>query len=149
MGLFGTDVVTDWWNGSNLILEGHDLCGLVMVLLPFLPGAVFVVYFFIWDIFHDKKYGLVFFVLFFPLAVAGGTVWYIWFALLTSWAKLFNPDWPNLDDDEDVLGGCLDGEAVKTFGPIWRMARSVLASCPQAILGKLAVPVISNWFESG
>ena len=117
--------------------------GRVMVLLPFLPGALFFVFLFIWGIFHDKQYCLLLFLIpFFAPAMAGGMIWYLWFSILTSWAKLFNPDWTNLDDDDDVLGGILKGEDVKTFGPMWRIAGSVLKSCPQSILGKLAVFVI-------
>ena len=55
MGLFGTDVVTDWLNGSNLIQEGQIVWGWVMVLLPFLPGAVVGLYV-AWFALKDQEY---------------------------------------------------------------------------------------------
>ena len=33
VGLFGTDVTTDWVNGVNLIIDGHVIWGTLMVAL--------------------------------------------------------------------------------------------------------------------
>ena len=40
VGLFGTDVTTDWVNGANLIIDGDVIWGSCMVALPFLPAAI-------------------------------------------------------------------------------------------------------------
>ena len=38
--MFGTDVVTDWVNGSNMIKRGDVIWGGIMVALPFLPMTI-------------------------------------------------------------------------------------------------------------
>ena len=40
VGLFGTDVTTDWINGVNLIKNGDVIWGAIMVALPFTPMAL-------------------------------------------------------------------------------------------------------------
>ena len=37
LGLFSTDVVTDWINGYNLYQDGHVIWGSLTAALPFLP----------------------------------------------------------------------------------------------------------------
>merc|ERR1719264_1207217 len=45
IGLFGTDVITDWVNGSNMIKRGDVIWGGIMVSLPFLPMTIALLYF--------------------------------------------------------------------------------------------------------
>ena len=121
LGLFGTDVVTDWLNGSNLIQEGHVRWGWVMVLLPFLPGAVVGVWW-AWASFSDKKYYWCFLtLLFYVPGVLLGTPLYMAFVMLTSFVKLFKPD---LDE---------------TFAPMLRMGEIVGESYPQSMLGEFSL----------
>ena len=132
MGLFGTDVVTDWLNGSNLIQEGHVAWGLVMVMLPFLPGAVVGVYV-VWSLFHKKEYFKFFLsVLFYVPGVVLGTPYYMIIVILASCVKLFKPDL----DKEDKVFGWIDAGFFKTVGPGFRMGEIVGESCQQSMLGK-------------
>ena len=133
LGLFGTDVVTDWLNGSNLILDGHVRWGWVMVLLPFLPGAVVGV-FIAWGFFREKRYGMCSLtLLFYVPGVLLGTPLYMAFVIFSSCVKLFKPD---LDDKEKVLCGLVGGNVVKTGGPLLRMSEIVGESYPQSMLGE-------------
>ena len=112
LGLFGTDVVTDWLNGSNLIQEGQVAWGLLMVMLPFLPGAVVGVYV-VWSLFHKKEYFKFFLsVLFYVPGVVLGTPYYMIIVILASCVKLFKPDL----DKEDKVFGWIDAGFFKQLG---------------------------------
>ena len=126
-------MVTDWLNGSNLIQDGHVRWGWVMVLLPFLPGAVAGVWV-VWAFFDDKEYCKCFLtMLFYVPCVLLGTPLYMVFVIFSSCVKLFKPD---LGDKEKVLCGLLGGEIVKQFGPMFRMSEIVGESYPQSMLGE-------------
>ena len=132
MGLFVTDIVTDWLNGSNLIYEGHVIWGWVMVLLPFLPGVIAFLGL-AWQALTDKKYKQCFFILlFFVPGVVLGTPLYMVFVILVSCAKFYKPV---LAENEKVLG-CFDEKTLKAFGPGVRMGEVVGESCPQAMLSR-------------
>ena len=138
MGLFGTDVVTDWLNGSNLIQEGHVVLGWVMALLPFLPGAVVGIYT-VWYFFHGKEYRNFFItLLLYVPGVVLVTPVYMGFIIFTICVKFFKPD---LDDEDEVLCG-IKGKAVKGIGPMWRMGEIVGESYPQSMLGNFILKLV-------
>ena len=132
VGLFVTDIVTDWLNGSNLIYEGHVVWGWVMVLLPFLPGVIAIIGL-AWQEFQLKEYKQCFIILlFFVPGVVLGTPLYMAFVIFASCVKFYKPV---LADKEKVLG-CFDERTLQTYGPGLRMGEIVGESCPQAMLGK-------------
>ena len=134
IGLFGTDVITDWVNGSNLIKRGDVIWGGIMVALPFLPMTIYLLFLAFAGL-ADKKgwwVGLLLLLFLLPLA-ALATPAYMGFILLAGLVRLVNPQ---IGDDDEVLGGLLDGDHVKWLSPLLRMVEVVGESYPQAILGE-------------
>ena len=129
--LFGTDVATDWVNGSNLIEDEHIIWGTVMCILPLVPSAITVPW---WAIQSKMRrwYSIVaILILYLPL-VAILTPLYIGFVLLTGILKVWDPE---LSKKEDPLFG-LGGEGLIIFSSIFRILEIVTESCPQSILGE-------------
>ena len=130
--LFGTDVATDWVNGSNLIEDEHIIWGTVMCILPLVPSAITVP----WLAFGPAKlrrwYSIVaFLILYIPL-VAIATPLYIGFVLLTGILKVWDPE---LSQKEDPLFGT-DREYLIQISSLFRILEIVTESCPQSILGE-------------
>ena len=44
IGLFGTDVFTDYWNGGNLIASGDVIWGGIMIFLPMTIFLLFIAF---------------------------------------------------------------------------------------------------------
>ena len=137
IGLFGTDVFTDYWNGGNLIASGDVIWGGIMVSLPFLPmtiGLLFAAFFWLADK-EDWWVGLLL-LLFLPLLTAIATPAYWLFIIVAGFVKLYKPV---IKDEDELLGGWLSGELVNRFAPVFRMLELVGESYPQALLGELAL----------
>jgi hypothetical protein len=126
--LFGTDVITDWVNGANLILNGDVIWGGLMVALPFLPTIIVLLYF-AFLLLSDKDtwwLGLFLLVCLLP-AAALCTPIYIGSILLAALLRLHKPQ---MGDQEKLLS-----KLVKAWSPMLRMVEVVGESYPQAILG--------------
>ena len=130
--LFGTDVATDWVNGSNLIEDEHIIWGTVMCILPLVPSAIYVPVLAFGDFNVRRWYSIVaFLILYIPL-VAILTPLYIGFVLLTGILKVWDPE---LSKKEDVLFG-KDGGNLIFYSSLFRITEIVTESCPQSILGE-------------
>ena len=132
IGLFGTDVVTDLINGRNMILNGDIIWGSVMVSIPFLPMTIAMLYCAFGLLSDGEPLGLFLLIMCLP-AAALCTPIYIGWILLAALVKLKKPV---IKDDDEVLGGCLDGDNVKMLPALFRMGEVVAESYPQALLGK-------------
>ena len=124
--------MTDWVNGSNLIINGDVIWGALTVALPFLPMTVSMLFLafskqigkLVPDLIGKVYWCRVLLLLIFLLpAAALATPIYMGFVLFAALAKLYNP----LMDD---------GHEVKTFSALFRMAEVVGESYPQALLGE-------------
>ena len=164
VGLFGTDVTTDWMNGLNLINDGHTFWGIIMALLPFTPVAIVALYpFFGFLVFVAEKSGRVLgwccdlgccgcfvcplaFVLLSVTAISIGlvlyipgvvlfTAGYILFVLASGCIKAARPDIESLDRKDKVLG-CIKPKHVNKYTPVLRTAEVASESYPQSILGE-------------
>ena len=136
IGLFGADVVTDYWNGANLIAGGDVIWGGIMVSLTFLPmtiGLLFVAFFILFG--KEGRWVGLLLLLLLPLLTAIATPTYMIFIIVAGFAKLYKPV---IEDEDELLGGWLSGEIVNFFAPFLRMLELVGESCPQALLGELA-----------
>ena len=132
VALFGTDVATDWVNGSNLIEDEHIIWGTVMCILPLVPSGITVPWFAFSAFELRRWYSIVaFLILYIPL-VAIATPLYIGFVLLTGILKVWDPE---LSKKEDVLFG-LDGKRLIAFSSLFRITEIVTESCPQSMLGE-------------
>ena len=132
--LFGADAITDWVNGSNLILNGDLIWGGIMVSLPVLPMTIFL----LWVAFanltdKDGRWKRLLLLLFLFPAAAVCTPLYMCFILLAGFARLIKPQ---MRDEEKLLCGLLEGEYVNTLSPTLRMLEVVGESYPQALLGE-------------
>ena len=149
MGLWATDVTTDWINGANLIEEGHLVWGWLMVLTPFLPVAV-VCWTRILQNIHEKWPGcagffccLLSFAPFVAVATLIGTPIYLILTFLTHCIRLVIPegvhpvhdDDDDDDDDEDSVHCCSCDALFREVGPMLIMAEIVGEACPQSMLG--------------
>ena len=128
------DVVTDWVNGSNMIINGHLIWGGLMVALPFLPTSIVLV----WAAFQaitdkeDRSLGLFLLIFCLPLAAVCTPI-YMGYVLFAALLRLYNP---LIKDEERILGGRLKGEFIKWVPALFRMAEMVGEACPQALLGE-------------
>ena len=127
--LFGTDVATDWVNGSNLIEDEHIIWGTVMCILPLVPAGITVPLI----AFKVRRwYSIVaFLILYIPL-VAIVTPLYIGIVLFTGILKVWDPE---LSKKEDLLFGA-DGWDLIFYSSVCRILEIVTESCPQSILGE-------------
>ena len=118
IGLFGTDVFTDYWNGGNLIASGDVIWGGIMVSLTFLPMTIFLLYFafFCLSKKEDRWVG-VFLLLLLPLLVAIATPTYMIFIIVAGFAKLYKPA---IKNEDKLLGGWLGGKNVNNWAPLLR-----------------------------
>ena len=124
VGLFGTDVTTDWVNGANLINNGDTIWGALMVVAPFTPAVLWCL-FLGYTFLEDKEWckillGFIFFV---P-AVVFFTAGYMLIVLVSGCAKVVYPD--DVEDDE------LDEKSPAFL----RIAEVAAESYPQSVLGK-------------
>ena len=137
IGLFGTDVFTDYWNGGNLIAAGDVIWGGIMVSLPFLPMTIFLLFSaFLYLANKEDRWFGVFLLLLLPLATAIATPAYWIFIIVAGFVKLYKPVIKNGDK---LLGGWLSGDKVNFIAPLLRMLELVGESYPQALLGELAL----------
>ena len=140
IGLFGTDVFTDNWNGGKLIASGDVIWGGIMVSLTFLPmtiGLLYFVFFFLAD--KETRCLGVHLLLLLPLFVALATPTYWIFIIVAGCVKLYKPA---LKKEDKLLGDWLSGENVNFFAPAFRMLELVGESYPQALLGELALVLL-------
>jgi len=145
IGLFGTDVFTDLWNGGNLIASGYVIWGGIMISLPFLPMTIlllFLAFFFLSN--KEHRWFGVLLLLLLPLATAIATPTYWIFIIVTGFAKLYKPA---IKNEDKLLGGWLSGDTVNIFAPLLRMLELVGESYPQALLG-LFIQIVLKTRES-
>ena len=124
VGLFGTDVTTDWINGANLINNGDTIWGALMVAAPFTPAAIFC----LWggyQLLDNKEWckfllGFIFFVPAVVVLTAGNIIT----VLFSGCKKIFDPD----VGDESELS--------PTSPAFLRIAEVATESYPQSVLGK-------------
>ena len=121
--LFATDIVTDWVNGANLIKNGDLIWEGIMVWGTFSILA---------DEEEPRWQGVLLLILLLP-AAALATPIYMVFVLFVGFVKLYKPD---INDEDQLLGGHLKGKNVKVFPALLRMSEMVGESCPQALLGE-------------
>ena len=135
--MFGTDVITDWVNGSNLINRGDVIWGGLMVSLPFLPMTILLLFlaFQFLTKKEDRWQGLLLLLFLLP-AAALVTPAYMGFILLAALVRLVKPQ---IGDEDKLLGGFLKGEVVNIASPLLRMVEVVGESYPQALLGESAL----------
>merc|ERR1719341_8059 len=107
------DVITDWVNGRNLIINGDIIWGGIMVSLPFLPMTIVLLYAVFIRI-ADKEYrcGALLLLLFLLPAAALFTPVYMVFILLVGLGRLVKPQ---IGWNERVLCGLLDAWNVEEF----------------------------------
>ena len=140
IGLFGTDVFTDNWNGGNLITSGDVIWGGLMISLTFLPMTIGLLYAAFIDLaVKENRLKGVLLLLLLPLATALATPTYMIFIIVAGFAKLYKPV---IKNEDKLLGGWLSGEIVNIFAPIFRMLELVGESYPQALLGELALVLL-------
>jgi len=137
IGLFGANVITDYWNGANLIASGDVIWGGIMVSMPFLPMTIallWLAFFFLFG--KEGRWVGLLLLLLLPLLVAIATPTYMIFIIVAGFVKLCMPVIEDDDDDVDGLSvfSSLSG-LVNTFAPIFRMLELVGESYPQALLG--------------
>ena len=127
VGLFGTDVTTDWVNGANLINNGDTIWGALMVVAPFTPAVL-------WCLFLGYKYlynkewckfllGCIFFV---P-AVVLFTAYSMFMVMSFGCFKAVNPHFGPHGDE---------GELDPSSPSFLRIAEVATESYPQSVLGK-------------
>ena len=126
------DVITDWVNGSNLIINGDVIWGGIMVSLPFLPMTIVMLFIAFESIARKSWKGFLLLIFLLPSA-AFFTPLYIFTVFLAALLRLYHP---LIEDEEKVLGGWVDGEAVKHFPAQLRMVEVVGESYPQALVGE-------------
>lgn len=136
LGLFSTDVVTDWVNGYNLFQDGHVIWGSLTAALPFLPiaiGGLFLAFTF----YKDRMWRRTFLILlFFVPGVLICTPLYMLYVLGIGFVKVWKPE---EKDNLRFCGTTLD-EGLMTFLPsILRMAEVVAESYPQSVLGRFLI----------
>ena len=137
IGLFGTDVFTDYWNGGNLIASGDVIWGGIIVSLPFLPMTIALLYLaFLALADKEDRCAGVLLLLLLPLAAALATPTYWIFIIVAGFAKLYKPV---IEDEDKLLGGWLSGDDVNRGAPALRMLELVGESYPQALLGEQAL----------
>ena len=136
IGLFGTDVITDYWNGGNLIASGDVIWGGIIVSLTFLPMTILLLYGAFSELaVKENRWKGVLLLLLLPLAVALATPAYWIFIIVAGFAKLYKPV---IKNEDKLLGGWLSGNLVNIVAPWFRMLELVGESYPQALLGELA-----------
>ena len=140
IGLFGTDVFTDYWNGGNLIAGGDVIWGGIMLSLPFLPMTIFLAWIaFGWLSNKEERCIGVLLLLILPLAVAIATPTYWIFIIVAGFVKLYKPV---INNEDKLLGSWLSVKTVNLWTPWFRMLELVGESYPQALLGELALVLL-------
>ena len=134
IGLFGTDVFTDYWNGGNLIAGGDVIWGGIMISLTFLPMTILMLFFALLGLTNNRWVGVLLLLLL-PLIVAIATPAYWIFIIVAGFVKLYKPV---IKNEDKLLGGWLSGNTVNIIAPGLRMFELVGESYPQALLGELA-----------
>ena len=142
VGLFGTDVTTDWVNGANLIISGDVIWGICMVALPFLPAAIVGLIGI--SVYLAKKAwcrALLSAIIYVPFVLIG-TPAYMLFVLVSGCYKVVKPD------IEFTLEGNYDSEVdtvdkmFAEISPLLRMGEVAAESYPQSVLGEQSVPSV-------
>ena len=137
------DVSTDWVNGVNLIEDGDTIWGLVMSLLPFVPGAIMGFFAVIAAAFDEDTWkgkcltGLLGIILYVP-GVIICTPLYMLFVLVSGFLKVLNPEIETLPEEDlgkkQFCGA--DGGDILKIPPLLRMAEVAMESYPQSTLGE-------------
>ena len=133
LGLFSTDVVTDWINGYNLYQDGHVIWGSLTAALPFLPiaiGGIFIAF----SAFRAEEWcGLFMTLLFFVPGVLICTPLYMFYVLVIGFVKVWKPE------QKESLRFCcmtLTEELMTLLPSVLRMGEVVAESHPQSVLGR-------------
>ena len=125
--------MTDFVNGSNLIINGDVIWGGLMVALPFLPMLIAM----LWLAFSfltgkdNRCWGLLLLIVSLPAAVLGTPLLWIW-VLLAALLKLYDP----VMKEENRRSFWLNDPFVKDIPALLRMGEVVGESYPQALLGE-------------
>ena len=140
IGLFALDVVTDWVNGSNLIINGDLIWGGLMVSLPFLPMTIMMLNFAFLGFAQAWCLGLLALIFVLPAAVLA-TPCYMVIVLFGGILKLYAPLY---EDAEDIMRGPIAGcwQDFKDSPVDLRMFEMVGESYPQALLGE---SIFTTW----
>ena len=135
LGLFSTDVVTDWVNGYNLFQDGHIIWGCLTAALPFLPmaiGGLFIAFI----AFKKKEWCPLFAtLLFFVPGVLICTPLYMLYVLVIGFVKVWKPEHKQ-KDDLPFCGIEIEKEFMTVLPSVLRMAEVVAESFPQSVLGR-------------
>ena len=133
LGLFSTDVVTDWVNGYNLFQDGHVIWGSLTAALPFLP--ILIAGLFVAFVFYKEKDWCYLFttLLFFVPGVLIGTPLYMLYVLVIGFVKVWKPE---EKDDHRFCCMKINEYFVTVLPPVLRMAEVVAESYPQSVLGR-------------
>ena len=133
LGLFSTDVVTDWVNGYNLYQDGHVIWGSLTAALPFLPIAIGLLFMAFVSFKDDGPCRTFLILLFFVPGVLICTPLYMLYVLVIGFVKVWKPE------QKDDLPCCcikIDDIFLTFLPPILRMAEVVAESYPQSVLGR-------------
>ena len=132
LGLFSTDVVTDWVNGYNLYQNGDVIWGSLTAALPFLPIAIMGLFIAFIQLTNEKWCAVFSILLFFIPGVLICTPLYICYVLVIGFVKVWKPE------EKDEIPFCcttLDEDYMTLFPSILRMGEVVAESYPQSVLG--------------
>ena len=106
-----------------------------MLSLPFLPMTIAL----LWGTFsiladeeEPRWQGVLLLILLLPSAVLATPI-YMVFVLFVGFVKIYKPD---INDEDELLGGHLKGKNAKVFPALLRMSEMVGESYPQALLGE-------------
>ena len=140
VGLFGTDVTTDWVNGANLIISGDVIWGSCMVALPFLPAAIACLLLISEPLIRKQWCKALFGAIIYVPCVLIVTPAYMLFVLVSGCYKVVKPD------IEFTLEGNYDSEVdtvdkmFAEISPLLRMGEVAAESYPQSVLGEQSDP---------
>ena len=145
VGLFGTDVTTDWVNGANLIIDGDVIWGICMVALPFLPAAIVGL---CWIGYclkgEDWCNALISAIIYVPCVLIV-TPAYMLFVLVSGCYKVVKPGIEfTLEDGYDSDDENADdyGQLFAMLSPLLRMGEVATESYPQSVLGEQSAPSV-------
>ena len=130
LGLFSTDVVTDWINGYNLFQDGHVIWGSLTAALPFLPIAIAGLFLAFIAGYNAKWWQRFVILLLYIPGVLICTPLYMLYVLVIGFVNVWKPE--QRDDLQDSWTSGL----LTVIPSILRMGEVVAESYPQSILGR-------------
>ena len=131
LGLFSTDVVTDWINGYNLYQDGHVIWGSLTAALPFLPIAIAGIFLAYMACYKAKWWQRFVTLLLYIPGVLICTPLYMLYVLVIGFVKVWKPE-----QKDDLLFCGINMDSGLIITPILRMGEVVAESYPQSVLGR-------------